>query len=148
MSAMVLLPISDYEERLLGRRLVTATPTFQAGGVKIFHNAPNPSILAPSSPTNSSPLPTTPSALQILPTEIRFLILSMVFEDVKPDDWLSAHHHAGATPASVIFTCRQLYREGRQLALEACTFEYAELPENCRIVGWGCGDFCDYQEDR
>ncbi|KAI4138836.1 MAG: hypothetical protein L6R39_006581 [Caloplaca ligustica] len=147
MSTIVLLPISDYEERLLGRRLVTATPTFETGGVKIFHNAPNPSILASSSPTNTTP-PTTPSALQTLPTEIPFLILSMVFEDVKPDDWLSAQHHAGATPASVIFTCSQLYREGRQLALEACTFEYGDLPENYRIVGWEGGVVCDYREDR
>ncbi|KAL9017674.1 MAG: hypothetical protein Q9185_005008 [Variospora sp. 1 TL-2023] len=118
MSAIVRLPISDYEERLLGKRLITATPTFSHGGVKVFHCETDPASLASGTSTAS---PSTPSALQTLPAEIRLHILAKIFEDIKPLDWLTAHHRS--TPASVIFTCKQLYHESRQLALKTCTFE-------------------------
>ncbi|KAI4170338.1 MAG: hypothetical protein LQ346_008875, partial [Caloplaca aetnensis] len=143
MSAQVLLPISDWEERLLGRRLITETATFETKGFKIYHNEPNPSTLT-SIPTNP---PATLSPLQKLPPEIRLQILAEVFKDVKPTDWLSAHYHDGATPASVIFTCRQLYREGRELALKACTFEYAELPGNSQMFGYEYNISCDWVFD-
>lgn len=129
MTAMVRLPISDYKERLLGKRLTATTPAFERGGIKIFHSETNPASLASDTSINSSQ---TLSPLQRLPAEIRLQILSSVFDDVKPLDWLSAHHHA--TPASVIFTCKQLYRECRQLALEASTFPYEDLPLNHRLV--------------
>ncbi len=144
MSAKVLLPLSDWEERILGRRLITETPTFEIQGVKVYHNESKPCILA-SIPTDP---PHTLSPLQKLPTEIRLQILAQVFKDVKPLDWLSAHYHDGATPASVIFTCRQLYRECRELALEACTFEYAELPASNRIFGHDYHISCDWVVDR
>ena len=137
---MTLLPISDYKERLLGRKLVTTKPSFKKGRVKIFHCQPGPSRLDFQA-VSSSPL-------QKLPAELRLYILTKVFEDVKPMDWLSAHHHAGATPASVIFSCKQMYLEGSDLALKACTFRYEDLPGRCRIIGPGCQVTCDYQEER
>lgn len=141
---MVLLPISDYERRLEGKRLVTVTSSFTSGAVKVFHNQPGPSSLVLNT-ISSSP---TLSPLQKLPVELRLQILSMLFEDVKSTDWLSAHHHARATPASIIFTSKQMYLEGRHLALKACTFNYEDLPSECRVVGPYNGMHCDYQEDR
>ncbi|KAL9010104.1 MAG: hypothetical protein Q9180_009332, partial [Flavoplaca navasiana] len=76
----------------------------------------------------------TPSPLERLPAELRLQILGLIFEEIKPDDWLSAHHHAGATPASVIFASKLLYFEGRDMALKVCTFNYVELPDICRLV--------------
>lgn len=144
MSAKVLLPLFDWEERLLGRRLITETPTFETTGVKVYHNEPNPSIPA-SILTNPS---RTLSPLQKLPPEIRLQILAEIFENVEPIDWLSAHHHDGVTPASVILTCRQLYREGRELASKACTFEYAELPASNQIFGHDYHISYDWVVDR
>ncbi|KAI4224870.1 MAG: hypothetical protein L6R36_004351 [Xanthoria steineri] len=130
---MVLLPISDYEERLIGKRLVTENSTFTTNGVKIFHNQPSPSSLVLNT---SSSLPTS-SPLQNLPTELRLHILNLLFEQIKPIDWLSAHYHAGATPASVIFASRNVHLEGRPLALKACTFDYGDLPTDHCLAGYG-----------
>lgn len=131
--AMVRLPISDYEERLIGKRLVTVNSTFTTSGVKIFHNQPNPSSLVPNT-SSSSP---TLSPLQNLPAELRLHILKLLFEQIKPTDWLSAHYHAGATPASVIFASKQMYLESRPLALKACTFNYEDLPTDRRLAAYG-----------
>lgn len=127
---MSLLPISDYQERLVGRRLVSSISFVTSDGVKVFYNQSKPSRMPPcdvSSSLRSSPLGK-------LPTELRLRMLTFLFEDVKPDDWLSAHYHAGATPASVIFASKLLYFEGRAMALKACTFNYVELPDICRLV--------------
>lgn len=132
---MVPLPISDYEERLIGKRLVTVNSTFTTRGLKIFHNQPSPSRLVLNT-SSSSP---TLSPLQKLPTELRLHILDLIFEQIKPIDWLSAHYHAGATPASIIFVSKQMYLEGRPLALKACTFDYGNLPTDHRLVGYGYG---------
>ncbi|KAL9039221.1 MAG: hypothetical protein Q9180_002658 [Flavoplaca navasiana] len=127
---MVLLPISDYKERVVGRRLVSSISFVTSDGVKVFCNQSKPSQMLPrdiSSSLRSSPLGK-------LPIELRLRIMEFIFEDVKPDDWLSAHYHAGATPASVIFASKLLYFEGRDMALKACTFNYVELPDICRLV--------------
>ena len=145
MSATVLLPISDWRERLIGKRLVTASPCFISDhGAKVFHNEPIPSSLTLST---TKPFPDS-SPLLLLPAELRFHILANVLKDLQPDDWLSAHHHVGATPASVIFTCKQLYIDGRQLALEACTFDYEELPVKRRMVGYYNGIEDNYHCER
>ena len=144
MQNMVLLPISDYEERLLGRRLVSSTFSFITYSVKVFKNQLKPSRML-SRGTDSS---LTPSPLERLPAELRLQILELLFEDVKPDDWLSAHHHAGATPASVIFASKQLYLEGRDMALEACTFDYGDLPSFHRLKGYDCGIYADEEVER
>lgn len=130
---MILLPISDYEERLIGKRLVTVNSTFTTSGVKIFHNQPRPSSLVPNTSSSSPAL----SPLQNLPIELRLHILNLLFERIQPIDWLSAHYHAGATPASVIFVSKHLYLEGRPLALKACTFDYEDLPTDHRLAGYG-----------
>ncbi|KAL8989151.1 MAG: hypothetical protein Q9169_008421 [Polycauliona sp. 2 TL-2023] len=128
---MVALPISNYQERLIGRRLVTSTSAFPRQYVHVFYNEPTPAEIV-FTDTSSSP---TLSALENLPAELRLYILKMVFEDIKPIDWLSAHHHAGATPASIIFTSKQMFLEAKPLALKACTFSYEDLPTHRRLFG-------------
>ena len=117
----VWLPISDWYERLFGKRLVTSSPTFtNANDVVVFHSASNPTVLNHYNRTSFSLL------LQ-LPTELRLKILAHLLQDVKADDWMSCHYRA--TPASIIFTCKLMYAEARGLAIEACTFPYESLPE-------------------
>ena len=129
LSPIVSIPISDWRERLIGKRLVTSFPAFTGlNGAVVFHNASTPSALNHYSRTSFSPL------LQ-LPPELRLKILAHVLEDIKPDDWISCHH--GATPASIVFTCKLMYTEGRQLALEACTCDYEALPEGHQMTGYG-----------
>ena len=129
LSMIVSIPISDWRERLIGKRLVTSSPTFTGlNGAVVFHNASTPTALTHYSRTSFSPL------LQ-LPTELRLKILAHVLEDIKPDDWISCHH--GATPASIIFTCKLMYTECRQLAMGACTCDYETLPEGHQMTGYG-----------
>lgn len=146
LTALVRLPISDWEARLIGRRLTSPSPTFvDPNGATVFHSTSNPTSLSPNhslSSFNSS----VPSPILQLPTEIRSHILAKLFEEVKPDDWMSCHR--GATPASIIFSCSKLYADGRQMALKACTFRYEGLPEEHRMVGWDCMQTCDYHRER
>ncbi|KAL8888505.1 MAG: hypothetical protein Q9215_004071 [Flavoplaca cf. flavocitrina] len=144
MHNIVLLPISDYEERLVGRRLVSSISFVTSDGVKVFYNQSKPSQVIYRD-TDSS---LTPSPLERLPAELRLQILELIFEDVKPDHWLSAHHHAGATPASVIFASKQLYLEGREMALKACTFDYGDLPSFHRLKAYDCGIYADEEVER
>lgn len=130
MLATVLLPISDWEERLVGRRLISSCPTFtHSQGPKVWYSASisTTSNLTPAESSNVS------SFLLRLPIELRLHILAKLFEDLKPDEWLSCHHEA--TPASVMFTCKKLYVESRQVAVYGCTFRYEDLPERCRMLG-------------
>ena len=129
LSPIVSIPISDWSERLIGKRLVTSSPTFtDLNGATVFHHASVPTVLNPNIGTSLAPL------LQ-LPTELRLKILSCVFETIKPDDWLSCHY--GATPASVMFTCKLMYAEAQGLALKACTCDYETLPEGHQMTGYG-----------
>ena len=120
---------------------MSTSPTFiDRNGAKVFHCESNPASLDTRS-TMSSP---NPSPLLRLPAELRLQILAILFEEIHPDDWLSSHHHDGATPASVIFACKQLFIEGRDLALNACTFQYEDLPSFKRMIGGQCMITCDY----
>lgn len=131
MSATVRLPEEDWKARLLGKRLVTASPSWEGQyGVIVFHNEPTRSSLVPNIKESFS----SSSPLLRLPAELRFHILTKVFEKLHSNDWLSSHYHAGATPASVIFACKQLYLDGRQLALRACTFDYEDTPSKWRMM--------------
>ena len=165
MSATVQLPISDWETRLVGKRLVSASPTFRDGnGAKVFHCEYNPPSRAWSivSAPNQSPL-------LRLPAELRLQIITILFEEIHPNDWLPFHHHAGATPlfdtlhptdcpccynyggatpASVIFACRQLYIESWDLALKACTFRYEDLPKANRMIGYRSRCTMNYRPGR
>ena len=127
-SPTVCIPISDWIERLVGKRVVTSSPTFtDLNGVTVFHNAPTSTVIAYHIGTCSSPI------LQ-LPTELRLKILAYVFEEIKPDDWVSCHY--GATPASVMFTCKLMYTDAKGLAVKACTCDYETLPEGHQMTGY------------
>ncbi|KAL8794924.1 MAG: hypothetical protein Q9195_002506 [Heterodermia aff. obscurata] len=129
LSPAVSLPISDWSERLIGKRLVTSSPTFtDVNGAVVFHNVSIPTVLDVQVGTGLSPL------LQ-LPTELRLKILTYIFENIRPDDWVSCHYRA--TPASVMFTCKDMYAEARDFALKACTCDYETLPEGHQMTGYG-----------
>ena len=127
MSPMVMLPISDWSERLIGKRLVASSPTFtDRNGAVVFHKASTPTALNPHIRT---------SFLLQIPTELRLKILKYVLENIRPNDWLSCHY--GATPASVMLTCKLMYTEARGLAMTACTCDYEALPEGHQMTGSG-----------
>ena len=143
MSARVQLPISDWLNQLVGKRLITSNPSFNDyNGARVFHNSRETIVQIVPGPGLPKVLP----PLLQLPAEIRLQILHLVLGDVQPDDWLSSHH--GATPASVIFACKQLYIEGKKIALEVCTFKYEDLPESHRMIGQEYCVTCDYVVDR
>lgn len=164
--ATVQLPISDWQARLVGKRLVSASPTFtDRYGAIVFHCEPNTASLGTKSITSRP----NQSPLLRLPIELRLQIYSILFEAIHPNDWLPSYHHAGATPrfeavypddwlsldhntgatpASVIFACSQLYLESRDLALKACTFQYEDLPKVKRMVGYQSRCTMDYRPER
>jgi hypothetical protein len=94
----------------------------------------------------------TQSALLRLPAEVRSSILDLVLEpemiSQKTDvggmeqgdaEWMNS--------TAVIFTCKQLYAEGRALAVEKHTFPYARFPKKTRLCATGTDD-CFYSFDR
>ena len=116
-------------KRLIGKRLIDSSPTFtELNGAAVFHNASSPTVL-------DHHVGTSLSLVLQLPAELRFMILSYVFENIRPDDWVSCHY--GATPASVMLTCKLMYTEARALAMTACTCDYETLPEGHQMTGFG-----------
>lgn len=76
------------------------------------------------------------SPLLKLPAEIRIHILEHVLppDKTREDAIVPAWSEAGWTNTSaVIFTCKQLYAEGRALALETHTYDFAKLPRKTRL---------------
>ncbi|KAI9820805.1 MAG: hypothetical protein M1827_005176 [Pycnora praestabilis] len=83
---------------------------------------------------------TTESPLMALPTEVRLLILEEV---------LTPTIHEYRVNTSIIFTCKQLYAEGKLIGLEKNTFRRADLPKRYRFRGWGVMmDDCMVRNDR
>ena len=128
-----------WEDALLGKRLVTLEPHFHRNRFGVFAciDPPVPDVTLPNhlaittTPMNSDPHTSDQArSLLTLPAEIRNKIMREVFRDVKVEDW---NVRRGATPASIIFTCKQLYNEVRDRAKEACTFRFEDLPPQHRL---------------
>ena len=146
------IDVSTWNTRLIGKRLVDhGNPVRPRGS----HPEPTPwwpRIRSPSSifaqllsrdPTCSGSLPRSP--LLALPPEIRAMIFKELFRDVKVDDW---DFKREVTPAAVIFTCRVLYNEARDVARKACTFEVEGLSVvRYRFIEME-SSFCDWVPDR
>ena len=124
-----------WSRKLNGRRLVTHCAAFTTlEGGRVFHNAPQSSVSVPSWPPAAAS-----SRFLLLPLEIRRSILFHVLTAARSYEmmnrkktargetsWLS--YHRDRTAASVMFACKQLYIESREIALEAYTFVYEDLP--------------------
>ena len=149
---------TSFSDDLLGKRITThrwdAWDPF-------YHCHSKPVVLT----RRTHPAPTGSRTLLSLPAEIRNQIFLALFSNVLPLDWSNGSERplnqagqrpppkqmmagTGATPASIIFTCRQFYVETRDLALRGCTIAEEDLPTEYRIIPEGHEVPCDYVQDR
>lgn len=96
--------------------------------------------------------PQTQAALLQLPAEVRSAILDLV---LVPEMTSQKTHVGGMeqgdaewmNTTAIIFTCRQLYAEGRAMAIDKHTFPYDDFPKKTRLCAQQQDD-CWYSFDR
>ncbi|KAL8817374.1 MAG: hypothetical protein Q9191_008157, partial [Dirinaria sp. TL-2023a] len=143
---------SRWEDKLLGKRIVSLEPRCAHLEVYACIDPPVPDTDLPTHvaitmniPANGSQTSNQACTLLELPAEIRNKIMQELFRDVSVKDW---GRNVGVTPASIIFTCKQFYNETRNLAKEACTFRFEDLPWQHRLVAHGYVMICDLRDNR
>ncbi|KAF2688419.1 hypothetical protein K458DRAFT_384604 [Lentithecium fluviatile CBS 122367] len=92
------------------------------------------------------------SMLLQLPAEIRTQILDLVLapEMISQKTNVGGMEQGDAVwmnTSAIIFTCKQLYAEGRALAVDKHTFPYEKFPKKTKLCATG-GDDCWYNFDR
>ena len=152
---------------LLGKRITTHDPKRAITREEFYYCCTPPSPFAFSLGHTSSDggAQASESRLLTLPGELRNRIVAEMFRDVKAEDWKNGSRKKittededtvgklskpanGATPASIIFTCKQLYQETWNLAMVGCTFTRQGLPNCVRILPEWSGMTCNYEEER
>lgn len=143
---------SRWADELLGKRTVSLESRSVHPGVYACIDPPVPDTDLPThaaitmkTPADGSQTSTQACPLLRLPAEIRNKIMRELFRDVSAKDWGG---HRGVTPASIIFTCKQFYTETRNLAKEACTFRFEDLPWHHRLVIDGYAMTYDIRDTR
>jgi hypothetical protein len=138
-----------WKDRLIGKRIVCAdrhvadhegwkSTDPQDFEPRVFYSAPlNTTAAGISRQYNIQ----TASPLLKLPAEIRNRILELVL----PPHMTSQAHTEGPSfgdatwmnTSAIIFCCRQLYVEGRGMAVDLHTFEWEQLPKQTRLCAAG-----------
>lgn len=144
--------LQTWRDRLLGKRLVCSdrhvcehagwkTPDPARWEPRVYYCE----MANPNHDVAFTYAPQPQSRLLSLPGEIRNQIIGYVLTvDVVRDG------HTGrnggdeerlewARVAAVVFGCKQLYAEGRDVAVKACTFRWEDLPKRTKLCAYGSG---------
>lgn len=145
----------EWEDRLIGRRLVYG-PDYRLFGIsqRLKDIQTRADIRArrrardsiATSTASSQPLQSQFPFIK-LPAELRNMVLRELFGGIESGDW---GRKKDTTPASIIFTCKQMYNEGRIIARGGCTFRLdgiKELGPYSEILA-GSGVRYDLQSER
>ncbi|KAJ4289586.1 hypothetical protein N0V90_010915 [Kalmusia sp. IMI 367209] len=142
-----------WKDRLIGKRIVTSDPHIAAHeGWKstdyLTHWEPRVYFSRPSGEGLDQHLrydAQPHSALLRLPAELRLRILEFVLPPEmilqKTDvDGMELGDAEWLNTSAIIFTCKQLYIEGRALALEKHTFSYERFSRKTRFCAGGTNE--------
>ncbi|KAF2471205.1 uncharacterized protein BDR25DRAFT_367949 [Lindgomyces ingoldianus] len=140
--------VQTWRDRLIGKRIVSSDPLIaehefwhtkdsRAWEPRIYHSTPAGEGFEKNISFDVQP----DSPLLTLPAEIRNRIMEFVLPPhiLEPDiDAFGKYQPEGAeatwmNTSAIIFTCKQMYAEGRRLAVEKNTFAYEKFVRKTRL---------------